>query len=65
MDNHGSNVVSRHLGYLPSGSERATRQGEPALLNRWRLTRDAWEQHRRDDIRLHDTEACRAFLPLS
>jgi RimJ/RimL family protein N-acetyltransferase len=65
VDNHGSNAISRSLGYEPNGSDWATRQGEPALLNRWRLTRDTWEQHRRDNIRLHNIEACRAFLPLS
>jgi len=65
VDNEGSNAVSRGLGYAPNGSEWATRQGRPALLNRWRLTRDVWEQHRRDDIELHGVEACRALLPLS
>ena len=65
VDNHASNTISRDLGYEPNGSEWATRQGEPALLNRWRLTRDNWEQRRRDDIQLHNIEACRTFLPLS
>ena len=65
VDNQGSNAVSRALGYEPNGTEWATRQGQPALLNRWRLTRDLWEQHRRDDIELHGVEACRALLPLS
>jgi RimJ/RimL family protein N-acetyltransferase len=65
VDNAGSNAVSRRLGYQPNGSDWATRQGEPALLNRWRLTREAWQRHRRDDIRLHDVEACKALLPLA
>lgn len=65
VDNHGSNAISRSLGYEPNGSDWATRQGEPTELNRWRLTRHIWEQHRRDDIRLHNVEACRALLPLS
>jgi RimJ/RimL family protein N-acetyltransferase len=65
VDNHGSNAISRSLGYEPNGSDWATRQGEPALLNRWRLTRRTWEEHRRDDVRLHHVEACRALLPLS
>ncbi|GAA1555418.1 hypothetical protein GCM10009789_06080 [Kribbella sancticallisti] len=34
-------------------------------LNRWRLTRDVWEQRRRDDIQIHNLEACHALLPLS
>jgi RimJ/RimL family protein N-acetyltransferase len=65
VDNDGSNAVSRRLGYQPNGSEWATRRGDPALLNRWRLTRDTWEPRRRDDIQLHNIEACHAFLPLS
>ncbi len=65
VDNQGSNAISRGLGYEPNGSEWATRQGKPALLNRWRLTRDDWEQHRRDDIQPHSIEACHALLPLS
>jgi RimJ/RimL family protein N-acetyltransferase len=64
VDNPASNAISRDLGYEPNGSEWATRQGEPALLNRWRLTRDRWELRRRDDIELHGVEACRALLPL-
>jgi RimJ/RimL family protein N-acetyltransferase len=65
VDNHGSNAISRGLGYAPNGTDWATRHGEPALLNRWRLTRDTWEPRRRDDIQLHNVEACRALLPLS
>jgi RimJ/RimL family protein N-acetyltransferase len=65
VDNHGSNAISRRLGYAPNGSDWATRQGAPALLNRWRLTRDDWEKRRRDDIQLHNIEACHALLPLS
>jgi RimJ/RimL family protein N-acetyltransferase len=65
VDNHASNAISRDLGYEPNGSEWATRQGQPALLNRWRLTRERWEQGRRDDIELHGLEVCRSMLPLS
>lgn len=64
VDNVGSNAVSRGLGYEPNGHEWATRQGEPALLNRWRLTRENWEPHRRNDIGLHGLDACRGLLPL-
>lgn len=65
VDNQGSHAISRGLGYEPNGSDWATRQGEPTPLNRWRLTRHIWKQHRRVNIRLHNVEACRAFLPLS
>jgi RimJ/RimL family protein N-acetyltransferase len=64
VDNHGSNAISRSLGYEPNGSEWATRQGEPALLNRWRLTRVNWSQHRRTNIHLHNLNACHTLLPL-
>ena len=65
VDNVGSNAISHGLGYQPNGSDWATRRGEPALLNRWRLTRDNWEPRRRDNIQLHNVEACHALLPLS
>lgn len=65
VDNHGSNAISRALGYQPNGVEWATRQGEPALLNRWRLTRESWEPSRRTDIHLHNLEACHTLLPIS
>ncbi len=65
VDNGGSNGISRHLGYEPNGFDWATRQGEPALLNRWRLTRGTWEARRRDDIQLVNINACHALLPLS
>ncbi|MGO4598458.1 GNAT family N-acetyltransferase [Terrabacter sp. 2RAF25] len=65
VDNEGSNAVSRALGYEPNGSEWATRQGQPALLNRWRLTRETWELRRRADIRLRGVEAARSLLPLT
>lgn len=64
VDNVGSNAVSRGLGYESNGHEWATRQGEPALLNRWRLTRQNWEPHRRNDIGLHGLDDCRGLLPL-
>jgi RimJ/RimL family protein N-acetyltransferase len=65
VDNEGSNAISRRLGYEPNGCDWATRRGEPALLNRWRLSRSTWEPRRRDDIQLHNIEACHTFLPLS
>lgn len=65
VDNGGSNAISRGLGYQPNGSDWATRQGEPGLLNRWRLDRETWESRRRDDIELHNVDACRALLPLA
>lgn len=64
VDNDASNAVSRSLGYAPNGTTWDSRRGEPALLQRWRLTREAWEQGRRDDISLHGVDGCRAALNL-
>jgi RimJ/RimL family protein N-acetyltransferase len=65
VDNRASNAISQGLGYQPNGYDWATRQGEPAQLNRWRLTKESWERQRRRDIQLHDIEACHAILPLT
>jgi RimJ/RimL family protein N-acetyltransferase len=59
VDNAGSNRVSEALGYEPNGTDWATRRGEPALINRWRITRERWLPHRRDDIAFSGAEACR------
>ena len=64
-DNHASNAVSRALGYEPNGTDWATRRGVPAPLNRWRLTRQRWEQARRADIRLAGVGECLPVLGIS
>lgn len=61
IDNHASTAVSRSLGYEPNGTGWATRREQPALLQRWRLSRENWEQHRRDDI---DLDGVVAALPV-
>ncbi|WP_133878901.1 GNAT family N-acetyltransferase [Paractinoplanes brasiliensis] len=63
-DNQASNGISRALGYEPNGTDWDTRRGEPAPIQRWRLTRGAWEHHRRDDIELIGVEVCRPVLGL-
>ena len=55
-DNIGSNRVSEFLGYEPNGVEWDTLRGEPGILQRWRLTREAWQRRRRDDIELSGVE---------
>lgn len=62
VDNEGSNGISRALGYAANGLELATRQGQPAQLQRWRLTREAWQKQQRDDITLKGAAECRATL---
>ncbi|MFJ1757883.1 GNAT family N-acetyltransferase [Kitasatospora sp. NPDC088134] len=63
-DNAGSNRISRGLGYRPNGTDWDTRRGEAAPIQRWLLTRDAWERTRRDDITLHGVEECLPVLGL-
>lgn len=64
VDNEASNRVSRALGYTPNGTDWDTRRGEPAPIQRWRLTRDAWERTRRDDVTLTGVEECLPVLGL-
>lgn len=59
LDNVGSNRVSETLGYDRNGTDWDTRRGEPALIQRWRITREQWLPRRRDDIALSGDEACR------
>jgi RimJ/RimL family protein N-acetyltransferase len=61
VDNPASAAVSRHNGYEPNGEEIREREGEPARLQRWVLTRAKWTPHRRDDITIEGLDAC---LPL-
>jgi RimJ/RimL family protein N-acetyltransferase len=58
VDNTGSNHVSESLGYRSNGTTWATRRGEPAILQRWRITREQWSPWRRDDITIGGAEAC-------
>lgn len=61
-DNVASNAISRGLGYTPNGTTWATRQGKPARLLRWELTRDRWLPSRRDDIELFGIDRSLAVL---
>ena len=62
VDNAASNGISRALGYEPNGTDWDTRRGEPARIQRWRLTRDDWERLRRDDIELAGVRECLPVL---
>jgi len=63
-DNHASNRVSEALGYQRNGTAWATRRGEVAELQCWRLTRDAWASRRRTDIELSGVQECKPVLGL-
>jgi RimJ/RimL family protein N-acetyltransferase len=62
VDNHASNRVSEAVGYVPNGVTWATRRGEAAEINRWRLTRERWLRGRRDDIELVGVTDCLPVL---
>ena len=62
VDNVGSNRVSQSLGYTANGVEWATRQGQPAQLQRWRLAREAWQPQPRHDMTLVGAPECRTVL---
>lgn len=61
-DNPASAAVSRRNGYEPNGEERCDREGAPARLQRWVLTRTTWEHTRRDDITIEGLDACLTLL---
>jgi hypothetical protein len=46
------------LGYEPNRTSSATRRREPALLTRWKLTRDRRETTRRDDTEITGAQDC-------
>nr|WP_246481004.1 GNAT family protein [Amycolatopsis umgeniensis] len=64
-DNHASNRVSAALGYERNGTTWDTRRGEVARIQCWRLTREAWERARRDDIELTGVRECLPALGLA
>jgi predicted RNase H-like nuclease/RimJ/RimL family protein N-acetyltransferase len=57
-DNAASRRVSEHLGYELVAHTRRLRRGEPDWAAEYRLSRAAWEQHRRDDITIVGLEPC-------
>jgi RimJ/RimL family protein N-acetyltransferase len=62
VDNPSSEGVSRRNGYVANGEEICDREGEPARLRRWVLTRARWTPQRRDDIAVEGLDACLPFL---
>jgi RimJ/RimL family protein N-acetyltransferase len=62
IDNPASQRVSLRIGYEPDGEQLIGRRGEPTVHQSFRLTREAWEERRRNDIVLHGLEPCLALL---
>ena len=59
FDNAASLGVTRSLGYEPNGEDRIARQGRAVRHLRFRLTRERWLEHRREDITLTGLDECR------
>jgi RimJ/RimL family protein N-acetyltransferase len=62
VDNPSSEGVSRRNSYVANGEEIRAREGEPARLRHWVLTRARWTPQRRDDIAIEGLDACLPFL---
>ena len=57
-DNAASLGVSKALGYRTNGDRVMPRLDKPARMINLKLTRAAWEKHRRDDIVIEGLDAC-------
>jgi RimJ/RimL family protein N-acetyltransferase len=64
-DNVASQGVSRALGYQRNGTVLAPRPSGAALMLRFVIAREQWEQHRRDDIEIRGLERCLPVLGLA
>jgi len=64
-DNLASQDVSVALGYGPNGTVLAPRPSGRALMLRFLLTRERWEQTRRGDIDIRGLESCLPVLGLA
>jgi RimJ/RimL family protein N-acetyltransferase len=64
-DNAASLAVTRALGYEPNGTMTRLRRGVPSEELLFRMPREVWLPHRRDDIEVEGlSPACLAFLGL-
>ncbi len=57
-DNERSLGVTRALGYEPNGSSIELRRDRADTQLHFRMTREQWEQRRRDDIQIDGLDAC-------
>lgn len=58
-DNPRSLGVSRRLGYTDDGMETGAVRGAPVTLQRLRLDRARWEEHRSVDVTVEGLDGCR------
>ncbi|MFD0025979.1 GNAT family N-acetyltransferase [Streptomyces sp. NPDC058382] len=61
-DNPRSLGVSRRLGYQPNGLSVAALLGERVTLQRLRLERARWEEHRTVDVTVEGLDGCRGMF---
>jgi RimJ/RimL family protein N-acetyltransferase len=64
-DNPESQGVSRKLGYEPNGRSVRAREGEPATMLMFAMSRQIWEARRRHDIVIEGLEPCLPLLGLA
>ncbi|MFD5391640.1 GNAT family N-acetyltransferase [Streptomyces sp. NPDC059474] len=62
VENGRSLGVSRRLGYRPDGLSMLAVKGEARTLQRLRLDRAAWEEHRTTSVEMTGLEPCRALF---
>ena len=63
-DNPESQAVTRKLGYEPNGTFMRAREGKPAEMRMFSMTRSMWEAQRRHDITIEGLDACLPMLGL-
>ena len=64
-DNPASLGVTRALGYEPNGSSLFAHEGAPARAFDFVMTRERWQQRRRDDIEMGGLEPCLPLLGIA
>jgi RimJ/RimL family protein N-acetyltransferase len=64
-DNPASLGVTRSLGYEANGTELRAREGQPARMLSYVMTRSRWESRRRTDITIEGLDPCLPFLGAS
>lgn len=63
-DNHASAAVSRSLGYERNGTLFAARPSGRAVMHRYLLTRERWDEVRRHDIHISGLAECLPILAI-
>lgn len=62
VDNGPSLGVSRRLGYRPDGLMTVSVRGQARTVQRLRLDRASWQEHREIPVRLEGLEPCRSLF---